>query len=168
MLCDECGMREAAFTMVIRVGEKSTTRHLCPKCILKRNELMTDSHAKEMLSHLLEALAKPEESQQEASEEVVCPQCGTSYQHFMKTGRLGCASCYASFGELLTPTLMRLHGHVEHTGRRPVRSEASQRRRDRREELSRQMAQAVAAEDFETAAQLRDELRLLSAKEEER
>ena len=40
-----------------------------------------------------------------------------------------------------------------------------QRTRTQREELERQMEQAVAVEDFETAAALRDRLRALSEKE---
>ena len=44
-------------------------------------------------------------------------------------------------------------------------AEDAQRARTRQEQLTRLMEQSVALEDFETAAQLRDQLRALAAKE---
>lgn len=57
--------------------------------------------------------------------------------------------------------LQQLHGRTQHAGRQPLQSPTQQHTRTRREQLTRLMAQAVAAEDFETAAQLRDQLRAL-------
>ena len=58
--------------------------------------------------------------------------------------------------------------HVQHAGRRPLATAEDQRKRTAAETLQRQMEQAVALEDFETAAQLRDQLRALSANGEEK
>lgn len=57
--------------------------------------------------------------------------------------------------------LQQLHGRTQHAGRQPLNTVSAQQTRTRREQLTRLMAQAVAAEDFETAAQLRDQLRAL-------
>lgn len=64
--------------------------------------------------------------------------------------------------------LLQIHGRVQHAGRRPLATAEDQRKRTAAETLQRQMEQAVALEDFETAAQLRDQLRALSANGEEK
>ena len=80
--------------------------------------------------------------------------------------------------------LLRIHGRAQHAGFQPeaasaaftmaesaaekaANAAAAAAVPDRKAELTRLMAQAVAVEDFETAAQLRDELRTLQAKEEQ-
>ena len=59
--------------------------------------------------------------------------------------------------------LQQIHGRVQHAGRRPLESEEAQRTRTRQEELTRLMQQAVALEDFETAALLRDQIHALAS-----
>ena len=54
---------------------------------------------------------------------------------------------------------------MQHAGRKPLDSEEAQRSRSRHEELQRQMEQAVAQEQFELAARLRDQLRALADEE---
>lgn len=98
-------------------------------------------------------------------QEVVCPRCHTTLSQFTKTGHLGCPGCYEAFREQLQPMLLQIHGRVQHAGRQPLCTEDAQRTRTRQEQLTRLMEQAVALEDFETAAQLRDQLRALAKKE---
>ena len=42
-------------------------------------------------------------------EEAVCPKCGRSLTEFRKTGKLGCAECYATFEKPLETTLRQIH-----------------------------------------------------------
>ena len=103
-----------------------------------------------------------------AGEQVVCPRCHLTLSEFTRTGHLGCPKCYEAFREQLQPMLLQIHGRVQHAGRRPLATAEDQRKRTAAETLQRQMEQAVALEDFETAAQLRDQLRALSANGEEK
>ena len=164
MLCEECKVNEASYTLSVMVGDEVTTRHLCGDCMAKMNMNIASGNIKSLLSSILSVITgndTPEEKQAE----VVCPRCCTTLSQFTKTGRLDCPACYEAFHEQLQPMLLQIHGRVQHAGRRPLRTEVAQRTRTLREELERQMEQAVAVEDFETAATLRDRLRALAEKE---
>ncbi len=166
MLCEECRLREATYTISVMMGGESTTRHLCAECMAKMNANIAAGNVKSLLSSILSAITGGGEAPA-ARKDVVCPRCQTTLSQFTKTGRLGCPKCYEAFHEQLGPMLLQIHGRVQHAGRRPLQNEREQKARTRQEELTRQMAQAVAAEDFETAAKIRDELRAMAGKEAE-
>ena len=92
-----------------------------------------------------------------------CRSCGLKYSEFKETGRLACAGCYSSFEPQLTELMARIHGASQHTGR--VYSGGAALKRSpapaarRREELRAAIREAVAKEDFECAARLRDALK---------
>jgi len=163
MLCEECKVNEASYTLSVMVGDEVTTRHLCGDCMAKMNMNIASGNIKSLLSSILSAITgndTPEEKQQE----VVCPRCHTTLSQFTKSGHLGCPMCYEAFREQLQPMLLQIHGRVQHAGRQPLCTEDAQLQRSRQEELTRQMEQAVALEDFETAAVIRDQLKALAEK----
>lgn len=164
MLCEECKVNEATYTISVVVGGEVTTRHLCGDCMAKMNSDLQSGNIKSLLSSILSAITgndTPESHQPE----IVCPRCHTTFSQFTKSGHLGCPKCYEAFHEQLQPMLLQIHGRVQHAGRQPLNTFEAQRQRTLQEELTRQMEQAVAQEDFETAARLRDQLREIAAKE---
>ena len=168
-LCEECGVNEACYTISVMMGGQITQRHLCPDCMAKMNMNLAAGNVKHLLSAIMSAITGGvEEAAANAAEEaeeapaIVCERCGTSVKQFTKSGKLGCPSCYTAFREQLTPMLQQIHGRVQHAGRKPLDDEAAQRRRAQYDRLTRQLEQAVAMEDFETAAILRDQLRNLT------
>lgn len=167
MLCDECHVNEACYTVSVMVGETVTQRHLCAECMAKMNMNIASGNIKHLLSAILTAITGQEQPGEAvpAGPDVVCERCNTTLSQFTKSGRLGCPACYQAFREQLTPMLQQIHGRVQHAGRKPLSTVAAQRIRSEQEELTRQMEQAVAMEDFETAAVLRDRLRALMEKE---
>ena len=96
------------------------------------------------------------------SPEITCPRCGETYAEFQKSGMLGCAACYQAFRKELTPLITRVQGRTQHAGRRPPVSEEEQARQTLMEDLRARMEAAVAEENFEEAARLRDELRAMT------
>ena len=166
MLCEECKTREAAYTVSVMVGDDMTTRHLCQERMAKMNATFASGNIKNLLSSILSAITGTE-TPEEPKDDVVCPRCQTTLGQFTRSGRLGCPGCYETFREQLQPMLLQIHGRVQHAGRAPLETEDAQRTRTRQEALTRQMEQAVALEDFETAARLRDQIRALAAKEAE-
>lgn len=168
-LCEECEVNEACYTISVMMGGQVTQRHLCADCMAKMNMNLAAGNVKHLLSAIMSAItgAGEEESAEPISpeEDVVCERCNTTLSQFTKSGKLGCPSCYTAFREQLTPMLQQIHGRVQHAGRKPIDDEAAQRRRTIYDRLSRQLEQAVAVEDFESAAVLRDQLRHLSAME---
>lgn len=164
MICEECKVNEASYTVSVMVGDEVVTRHLCGDCMAKMNMDVASGNIKSLLSSILSAITG-NDTPEAQRREIVCPRCRTTLSQFTRTGRLGCPACYEAFREQLQPMLLQIHGRVQHAGRQPLCSEDAQRTRSRQEELTRRMEQAVAIEDFETAAQLRDQLRALASRE---
>lgn len=165
-LCDECGVNEACYTVSVMMGGEVTQRRLCPDCMAKMNMNLSAGNVKKMLSAILSALTGQEESAApeapqvpEEESAIACERCGTTLGQFTKAGKLGCPSCYTAFREQLTPMLQQIHGRVQHAGRKPTQDEAAQHRRTAYERLTRHLEAAVACEDYETAAVIRDQLR---------
>ena len=85
--------------------------------------------------------------------------CGATEAEIRRTGRPGCAQCYQTFRDLFLPMVRRIHGAAQHMGAAPKGAPVSpQARLDR---LGAEMNQAIAKQDFERAAQLRDEIKAL-------
>jgi protein arginine kinase activator len=88
-----------------------------------------------------------------------CPGCGLSFAQFRQVGRLGCAQCYFAFEQELAALIERAQaGGAHHCGKAPRRSGASLDRELLIQRLTRELEQAVAAEQYERAAELRDRL----------
>ncbi len=154
MKCEECGERQAQVVMTTVINGESTTRHLCRECLKKYQT----GDLQSVLAAVLSAMAEKKQTP-----DITCPRCGETYAEFQKTGLLGCAECYTAFRRELTPLITRVQGRAQHAGRRPPVSEEEQARQTQMEALRSQMEAAVAEENFEEAARLRDALRALTA-----
>ncbi len=145
--------------MTTVINGESTSRHLCRECLKKYKA----GDLQAVLAAVLSTMA-----QKQQTPDITCPRCGETYAEFQKTGMLGCAECYHAFQKELTPLITRMQGRAQHAGRRPPVSEEEQARMSRMEELRALMEAAVATENFEEAARLRDELKALTPAKEER
>ena len=167
MLCEECKTNEAHYAISVMVGNQVTIRHLCEGCASRMHMNLTGSNIRNLLNSILSAITATDQVETvDPENDICCARCGTSLSTFQKTGRLGCPGCYDAFREQLQPMLLQIHGRVQHAGRQPLTTEDAQRSRTRQEAISRQMEQAIALEDFETAAILRDQLRAINAANE--
>ena len=159
MLCEECGINQAEVVVTTVVNGESTSRHLCREC-LRRYQT---GEMQAVLAAILAAMAQ----KQQQTPDIVCPRCGETYAQFQKSGMLGCAQCYQAFRKELTPLITRVQGRAQHAGRRPAGSAEEQEMLNRRQELRARMEAAVAEENFEEAALLRDQLRAMTEAREE-
>lgn len=82
-----------------------------------------------------------------------CPVCGFGVEDYRRTGHLGCPDCYAVFAHELDPA-----DDSERT--EDEESVALQRAR-----LQKELQQAIAREDYEQAAALRDKINSLPQQE---
>jgi|GEM_PF-3549216 len=100
-----------------------------------------------------------------------CPQCGWTFDNLKARGRLGCPECYNTFREPLDQILERIHATVDvaHTGRTPgeVAPDSHMLRQERVRELKRELDLAVSTEDYERAAEIRDQIGSLEAEASE-
>ena len=161
MLCEECGINQAEVIVTTVINGESITRHLCRSCLKNYQS----GNLQTLLAAILTAMGSKNAQQEH---DLACPRCGTTYAEFQKTGMLGCAECYQAFRPQLTPMITKLQGRSQHAGRRPPVNEEEQARMDRMEELRARMEAAVAVENFEEAAKLRDELRAMTPAKEEK
>ena len=56
MLCEECHVNEASFTVSVINGEETTTRHLCAGCMSKMNADLMKGNVRSLLNTVLSAL----------------------------------------------------------------------------------------------------------------
>ena len=87
-----------------------------------------------------------------------CPVCGITFYEFRQEGRLGCPHDYVTFEDELEPLINNIHGAHEHVGKRPNRAAKSTDKRTDLIRLRREMTEAVEAENYERASELRDEI----------
>ncbi|KON85841.1 hypothetical protein AF332_02715 [Sporosarcina globispora] len=170
MICQECNQRPATlhFTKVVN-GEKAES-HLCEKCAQEKGEMfMLGSGPGFSINNLLAGLLNIQPAFQESAQDpfqqekvLQCEQCSLTFQQFIKVGRFGCASCYETFKEQLNPILRRLHsGNSSHSGKIPARIGGTIHLRRNMDELKNNLKDMIAKEEFERAAELRDEIRKL-------
>jgi len=100
---------------------------------------------------------------QAVQQKQVCPKCGMSFEEFQSSGKLGCANCYELFQNRLDPLLKRLHGSTRHHGKVPGTIEKERNKSMEIERLREQLDEAIKNEEYEKAAQIRDEIRLLES-----
>ncbi len=95
---------------------------------------------------------------------VVCKTCGSSYSDILRRSRVVCPDCYTTFYEYLCPSVQRLHGNSVHVGKASLKNADTSTERDVLAELKLEMEQAIAAQEFERCAQIRDKIREWEAK----
>ena len=93
-----------------------------------------------------------------------CPDCGMTYAEFRQQGRFGCPRDYEVFKDQLTPLLLRIHNRTRHVG--APEPEPTGEREHLLSELQAKLEQAIQAEAYESAAQLRDEIEKIESKPE--
>jgi len=161
-LCERCKKAQATFhlTNIDRSGAK-VERHLCDACAALEGLLNVGKPTID-LNELLENFIASGKGAGADLSHLVCEECGISYVEFRNQGLLGCAHDYEAFKEPLTRLIERTHGGAAaHVGKTPkslgvVRKPQLDIRR-----LKRQLEEAVAGEDYERAAELRDRIREL-------
>ena len=93
-----------------------------------------------------------------SDEGVPCPVCGFTFNKFQQVGRLGCSECYNTFDDVISRRLKGMHKGTVHVGRVPEGLVEAHARQQRLDQLQERLEQAVAAENYEEAAGLRDEI----------
>ena len=88
-----------------------------------------------------------------------CAVCGFSQADFKKTGRLGCGACYETFAEGLSTLLKGMHKGTAHVGKAPARLLRTMERETQLKSLQKDLRKAVADENYESAAEIRDKIR---------
>jgi len=153
--CDVCGrnLAEVKVTEVDKDG-KAAEHMLCSDCAQNRG-ILASSKTKLSAAEVIKELRTRQSAE---DNQMVCPRCRMTYADFKRTLRVGCEHCYEAFAEHLGVMLKRVHGATGHTGRAPKPGPDAAGEFERRR-LQRELRRAVAAEDYERAAAVRDRMR---------
>ena len=181
MLCEKCRKNEATFYYHENVNGQTKTYRLCADCanaMTESGELKefdTDKYFEEFdsffkdpfksMDNLLSGFFGGERSAlasgADKADEKSCPGCGMTLREFAANGGIGCPRCYEAFEAELAPTVSRVHGRGSHVGRAPSKFRDRIDRKRRIESLEAEQREAIKNENYERAAEIRDELKKL-------
>lgn len=184
MLCERCKIREANIQYTEVIGGVKKEHHFCSQCAkeLDFGPYSAIFDGEFPLGKLLSGLLGISEEQKESStSQIVCPTCGTSYDEFVKDSRFGCPDCYSVFDLLMSDNIKQLQGSEKHRGKQPknrqsrmaeltgempdiLAGKADPEVNDPAEKirvLEAKLKEAVRREEYESAAQYRDQIRAL-------
>ena len=176
MVCDICGKKKATVHLTEIVDAQTSEMHLCEECARQKSTQMEQQFGLADLLAGLSDTGKTPASKEGEKNVLKCSRCGLPYEDFRKLGRLGCGECYTSFKEHLTGLLRKIHGSNKYMGKTPPKYQESQMAplsegattallpNEDLSDLKQQLQSAVAAEDFEKAAVIRDKIRSLEQK----
>lgn len=161
MLCSICQKNEAKVHLTQIVDDKMQKIDLCEECSKAKG--VTDPAGFSLADLLLGLGASQETEARPAAKpgETTCPSCGLSQSDFKKSGRFGCPQCYATFSEGLPAMLKTMHRGLRHAGKVPVAHRTKKEPADQLKQLNRRLEKAIESENFEEAAQLRDQIRAI-------
>lgn len=162
LVCDVCHKERATVHITDLQGETAVQRHLCKDCARKQKECPELDNA-EMYAQLLSQVI-PE--LKELSNRI-CPACKLSYLTFRHTGRVGCGQCYEAFDNALEGIVQGVHGSKQHVGKMPPTADRDSALANRIRTLEEGLREAVAREEYERAARLRDEIKALKSQMEQ-
>lgn len=168
MRCERCGQREASIHIQKNINGRVSEQYLCRQCAEETGDLnlVFDSGfpMQNLLASFLQQWPGLSEGTQQPATDPRCPECGTAYSQFAQSSLLGCPQCYENLSPQLDPVIQRIQGNVQHVGKIPQRAGGLARVRRELSQLKDDQQQAIRAEDYEKAAQLRDRIKELEEK----
>ena len=170
MKCEKCKENEATVYLQQSINGNTRSMHLCAKCaaqlqgggLFGEDAFSFGGFGGNLFSDLFGI------APHERVADKTCPACGASFAEIRREGKVCCPACYAAFADELEPTIRSIHGNVVHTGRAPAARRAKRNKEEKIAELKKQLTAAIDAEKYEEAAKLRDEIRKIDGKKEEK
>ncbi len=179
MLCEKCKKNNATVFYSENINGLCRSYSLCQDCAKEQKTIASTHEFQSFMNDfpssifatlpfmsiqddILGGLLKANDSGLKSSEKR-CPMCKSTINVFSKTGKAGCPECYKTFSDELRDTLRSIHGNVKHIGRTPAGIKKKNENKNHIAELKKELKKAIAEENFENAAKLRDEIRNLEA-----
>lgn len=159
MLCENCHKKTATTHIKQTVNGKTVEYHLCAECATR---LHAGGFNPFDMSDLWSSLFETQVP--DIPKAKVCGKCGSTFDKIAKIGRLGCPECYSVFKEELLPSITRMHGKTRHIGKVPGKASQSVKNGYEIDKLRAELKDAISREDYETAASLRDKIKLIESK----
>ena len=158
MICQRCKKRKATVHLTDLIN--SENRDLCEQCAVEEG-ITFKQHVP--IKELLTDFVMSQAGAQEAAD-LSCDECGTTFAEFRNQGLLGCPNDYLAFEDALNPLIARVqHEGRHHVGKVPSAAGTGVKRQHELMRLRRELSNAVEREDYEVAAQLRDQIGTMEA-----
>ncbi|MCD8026402.1 MAG: UvrB/UvrC motif-containing protein [Clostridiales bacterium] len=164
MKCQKCGANNANTHVKTVINGEFREYDLCSDCAKKMGYTNLFGDMQDEFSNFLGSFfgnALPVRTQATR-----CEFCGSTYSDIAKSGHVGCAHCYETFGDELQPLIRRIHGNTTHCGKNSriadkSKSEKSPEevKQDKIKKLRAELDKAVKEQNFEYAAELRDKIK---------
>lgn len=171
MLCERCGKNQATVHYTEIINGQKKELNLCKSCASELQpqgfSFMPQLNFHNFLGGLMGHSFGVGDFTKTSPRVNKCEVCGLSESQFAQRGLLGCGNCYNTFGNTLESLVRRIHGTSYHNGKVPERTSDKIKLNRKIESLRAQLKQAVEAEEFERAAQLRDSIRELEKRLEQ-
>ncbi len=173
MLCEKCKKRAATVFYNENINGKTRSYSLCGECAAKLREKGELQDITSMIGSFADPFSKLHDdffggffgipARISSTDTKKCPECGTTFREIADGGKVGCPTCYTTFGDELSDLIRSVHGTTAHTGRVPSRHRAKQERTEKLNALREELKAAIGNEEYEKAASLRDEIHKLEA-----
>lgn len=144
-------------------GTSVREAHVCETCAQNNEFILPDHLAELMLEQELTAPDSkelPSESPESIDQQSVpdeCPRCGISLKQVRTVTRLGCETCYPTFRHYLESVMLVMHHACVHKlDSHPLHVNTVEA-----DLLNQKLQEAIAAEAYEDAAILRDQIQAL-------
>lgn len=159
MLCERCRKNLATARYAEVVDGTVRELNLCAECLSKHS---TEASAGFELVRPGPAKRRHVPSQmQRGAERARCKCCGQILGKVLENSKMGCAACYETFSEHIEGVIKGLHGQVRHRGKSPDVDDERARVRTDLQTKRTLLRSALGTENYEEAARLRDEIRVL-------
>ncbi len=158
MLCQSCEKKEATTHIKTILNGELKEYRLCSDCAKKYGyaSFLDDAgfDLDKLFGSFMGGISAPRSLKR-------CQLCGSSFEDIAKSGKVGCAECYDTFYDELLPSVRRIHGRTSHTGKLAHSAGAGVKLRNEIAKCRAELEQAIKAQEFEKAAELRDRIREL-------
>lgn len=160
MLCQNCGKNQATTHVKKTINGETSELHLCAACATKQGlGGMWNGFGFDLGDFWGSLFAEP--AARELADSVRCEGCGKTFQEIAHTGKAGCPACYTTFYDRLLPSIQRIHGKAQHVGKISPRAGETVKRERELTDLKKQLADAIASQQYEECAKLRDRIQEL-------
>ncbi|MBQ3928652.1 MAG: UvrB/UvrC motif-containing protein [Clostridia bacterium] len=163
MLCQSCEKRQATTHIKTILNGELKEYNLCPECAQKLGYGSFFGNVGFDLNKLFGSFMDSFAAEKNTKR---CRCCGSSFEDIAKSGKVGCAECYETFYEELQPSIQRIHGRTIHTGKLAHSAGTEVKIRNEIARYKSELQEAVKNQEFERAAELRDQIKELEKSSE--
>jgi len=160
MKCERCHKKEATIHLTQVIDGNVNKLNLCQDCA---QDSGIDLNSPISITDVLLGLGAqpPENLEVMAGFDLSCSRCQMTRAEFKKGARLGCPECYNAFMGELNSLTKAMHHSGQHIGKIPARQGNAARITAQIAALQKDIETAIAKEQYEVAANLRDKIKAL-------